>query len=325
MTQLKIEYRRTDELIPYAKNARTHSDVQVAQIAESIKEFGFTNPVLIDHHGGIIAGHGRVMAAKALGVDSVPTIMLGHLSERQKQAYILADNKIALNSGWDFQMLAEELSELAETDYDLDLIGFNEQELDALLKDDASILPHNFDQPEVVQVPEHTRSLPSKAGRTEDEATPRIQSQPVSQRGDVWVLGEHRLMCGDSTSSNDVTVLMVGRKADMVFTDPLYNVKISGLGQHGRENSIGALHGEFVMASGEMSEDEFTNFLRKVFRNISAASKDGAISYVCMDWRHMREILNASDGVDSGELEVEAARGVEQGPGRDGNVLPEQA
>ena len=126
MTQLKIEYRRTDELVPYAKNARTHSDVQVNQLAESIKEFGFTNPVLIDHHGGIIAGHGRVMAAKVLGIDLVPTIMLGHLSDRQKQAYILADNKIALNSGWDFQMLAEELSELAETDYDLELTGFKE-------------------------------------------------------------------------------------------------------------------------------------------------------------------------------------------------------
>lgn len=292
MAQLKIEYRNTEKVYPYANNARTHSDTQVEQIAASIKEFGFTNPVLIDESDTIIAGHGRVMAAKLLGLEKVPCIKLSNLSERQKRAYILADNKIALNSGWDFEKLSDELSLLAETEYDLSLTGFAEDELDALLKADSSILPDQFGQPERIQVSPHTRVV--SGGNTEDDHVPESPDTgaSVSRVGDVWVLSSHRLMCGDSTNVQHVAALMAGKKADMVFTDPPYNVKISGIGSG--NNSVISSHGEFVMASGEMDQTEFTNFLKKIFTNLASNSKDGAIHFVCMDWRHMQEVLDAS-------------------------------
>ena len=221
--KLKIDYKKTDKLVPYAMNARTHSEHQVQQIARSIQEFGFNNPVLIDTDGTIIAGHGRVMAAKALGYTEVPCVILGHLSERQRKAYILADNKIALNSGWDLEKLAREMNDLVELDFDVAAIGFDEQELEALLKDEASILPPGFAEPDRVEVGAHTRVI-NRTGHTEDDTIPEVATQIVTRMGDVWLLGDHRLMCGDSTSQNDVATLMAGRVASLIHADPPYGM-----------------------------------------------------------------------------------------------------
>ena len=189
------------DLIPYQKNARTHSEAQVAQIAASITEFGFTNPVLLDGNNGIIAGHGRVIAAQKLGILTVPCIELAHLTPTQKKAYILADNKIALNAGWDDELLRLELGELEELNFNLDLTGFSTDEIDALKPEQ---IPH---------------------GLTDEDAVPDL-ADPISKPGDVWLLGKHRIMCGDSTSIDAVEKLMDGQKADMVFTDPPYGVSI---------------------------------------------------------------------------------------------------
>ncbi len=290
--KFKIEYKKTNQLVPYAMNARTHSDKQVQQIASSIAEFGFVNPVLIRADFTIIAGHGRVLAAQQLKLKDIPTIVLDHLSERQARALVLADNKIAQNSGWDFEKLSNEISDLADLDFNIDIIGFDEQELDGLLKDTADILPAGSLEPEKIQVAGYERSV-SREGLTDDDAVPEDQASVVSRRGDVWILGDHRLMCGDSTSQEDVSVLMDGAKAVMVFTDPPYNVKISGLGSAKAKNTIGKIHGEFVMASGEMSDNEFTIFLKTIFERLKEASVDGAIHYICMDWRHALNVLLA--------------------------------
>lgn len=295
MAKLKVIYKNTSELVPYAMNARVHSESQVEMIGRSIQEFGFVNPVLVDGKNTIIAGHGRLMAAHAIGMKQVPVIILDYLSERQRRALVLADNEIASKASWDMEKLSQELAALANDEYDLSVIGFDEQELDAILRDDAGILPEGFGQPSTVTVGEHERRTDIvKSGYTEDDKQVEQPQVPTTRRGDVWILGNHKLVCGDSTNADDVAILMRGEIADMVFTDPPYNVKISGIGS-GEENSVISKHGEFVMASGEMSEDEFTEFLRKVFLNMVDSSKDGAIHYVCMDWRHMMEVMQASD------------------------------
>jgi DNA modification methylase len=199
---MKIENIALDALIPYARNSRTHSDAQVAQVAASIVEFGFTNPVLIDGQGGIIAGHGRVMAARKLEMDSVPCIRLGHLSEAQKRAYVIADNKLAANAGWDEQMLALEFKDLQDMGFDLDLTGFDDKDINAMIASlDAT--------------PE---------GNTDADATPAVQAEVISKLGDIWTLGKHRIMCGDSTSSVAVNALMDGKKAALIHADPPYGM-----------------------------------------------------------------------------------------------------
>jgi hypothetical protein len=235
MAKQQIEQVSIEALIPYARNSRTHSDAQVAQIAASIKEFGFTNPVLIDEDGGIIAGHGRTLAARKLGLDEVPCLRLAYLSEAQKKAYIIADNKLALNAGWDDEMLKVELSELKDLDFDLSLIGFDADELANLL------------EPEQVE------------GLTDEDEVPELPETPVTVEGDVWILGNHRLMCGDSTSIDAVDKLMAGQKADMVFTDPPYGVDYKGINNDSR--------------------DGLEDLLREVFANYIATSKSGASIY----------------------------------------------
>jgi DNA modification methylase len=210
---MKIEQLPTADLIPYARNTRTHSPEQVAQIAGSIREFGFTNPVLIDAENGIIAGHGRVMAASKLGLDKVPCIRLAHLTETQKRAYIIADNKLALNAGWDEEMLALELGELGELDFDLSLIGFDESELGDLMAETTE-------------------------GATDPDDVPEPPVDPVTVLGDVWIMGKHRLMCGDSTSIDAVKRLMAGARADMMFTDPPYGVDYSGGIQFQKDGTV---------------------------------------------------------------------------------------
>ena len=197
--KLGIKYLKRDQLIPYVNNSRTHDNNQVKQIASSIKEFGFTNPLLIDEDGGIIAGHGRLLAADLLGIDEVPTITLVGLTEAQRKAYVIADNQLALNAGWDLDTLKVELDRLTELDFDVDLLGFDDDFLSSFL-----------DEP--------------SEGLTDEDAVPDAPENPVTVEGDVWVLGNHRLMCGDSTSIDAVDKLMDGQKADMVFTDPPYGV-----------------------------------------------------------------------------------------------------
>jgi DNA modification methylase len=200
----QIESLPVSDLIPYARNSRTHSDEQVTQIAASIREFGFTNPVLIDSNGTIIAGHGRVMAAKKVGLAEVPCLRLKHLSPSQIRAYVIADNKLALNAGWDDEMLKAELLTLQEEGFNTDLTGFSDDELNALLNS------------EIIE------------GQTDPDEIPEPPVEPITKLGDIWILGNHRLMCGDSTSIDAVQKMMAGSKADMLFTDPPYGVAYEG-------------------------------------------------------------------------------------------------
>jgi DNA modification methylase len=200
---MQIEQIEIESLLPYARNSRTHSDEQTAQIAASIKEFGFTNPVLIDNENQIIAGHGRVLAARKLQLKVVPCIRLGYLTDTQKKAYVIADNKLALNSGWDEDMLALEIAELKDEDFEIELLGFTDDELAGLAD----------------QIAEEVEGL------TDEDEVPEVPEEPITRLGDIWKLGRHRLMCGDSTSIDAVEKLMDGQKADMVFTDPPYGVE----------------------------------------------------------------------------------------------------
>lgn len=275
MQTLTTTYRNTSELTPSANNARTHSKKQIRQIAASIENFGWTNPILIDEAGNIVAGHGRLEAAKLLDIDQVPTIQLTDLSDGQIRAYIIADNKLAENAGWNREILAIELQGLLEVDlgFDITLTDFETGEIDALIGEIADTTSDGADQ-----IPAY-----------DDSAT------PITQFGDLWALGDHRLLCGDSLERDSYRQLLGDKRAEMVFSDPPYNVKIdghvSGNGKH--------KHGEFAMASGEMSDDEFIGFLAKVFVNLTCASQDGSIHYVCIDWRHLHELLDAGSAVYS--------------------------
>ena len=271
---MNFEYRPTVSLRPYSANARTHSPKQIRQIARSIERFGFNNPVLIDDDDLIIAGHGRLEAAKQLNLKTVPCVRLSHLSEADKRAYVLADNRLAEKAGWDNETLAIELQHLVDVGFDLDLIGFEPAEADLIIEG----MGGESDQPEN-QVPEHP------------------DGPPVSRSGDVWLLGKHVLVCGDSTDPATYSLLMGDDRADFVFTDPPYNVRIDG-----HVSGLGRIkHREFAMASGEMTENQFTHFLSKVFALLCQYSNDGSIHQICMDWRHMREMLVAGDA-NYGEL-----------------------
>lgn len=245
--ELAVEMIGIDRLVPYARNSRTHSDEQVAQIAASIREFGFTNPVLIDGDGGIIAGHGRVLGARKLGLAEVPCIRLAHLTEAQRRAYVIADNKLALNAGWDDEMLALELRDLQSMDFDLSLTGFEDDDIAALLAGlDAT--------------PE---------GETDADAVPDPQAEVVTQPGDVWLLGKHRLMCGDSTNVADMQRLTAGQMVDLLLTDPPYNVAYEG-------KTKDALK----IKNDAMSDSSFRDFLARAFRAADAVMKPGAVFYI---------------------------------------------
>ena len=244
----KVEQWPIEKLVPYAKNSRTHSEEQVAQIAASIKEWGFTTAVLVDESGSIIAGHGRVMAARKLGMASLPVMVAAGWTDAQKRAYVIADNKLALNAGWDNELLALELGELGDLGFDLDLVGFTDEEIAALM-------------PEQIE-----------PGQTDEDATPEVPENPVTVLGDVWVLGKHRLMCGDSTSIEQAEKLMDGVNADMVFTDPPYNVAYEGRGE---KNKLGKIKND------DMSDESFEQFCRDVFATYHAVMKPLACIYVC--------------------------------------------
>ncbi|MET0181627.1 MAG: DNA methyltransferase [Caulobacterales bacterium] len=256
-------------LQPNPRNARTHSKKQVKQIAGSIERFGFTNPILIDDANMILAGHGRLEAAKLLKLDEVPVIRLSHMSEADKRAYVLADNKLALNAGWDKEMLAQEFEVLRELNFDLEITGFEIAEIDLVLEADRE-----------------TKSDPSR----KDDVLPKPAKRVVTELGDVWVLGRHRLLCGDARDAKSYDVLMEGDAARIVFTDPPYNVPIDGF-----VGGKGAIkHREFAEGAGEMNEAEFIRFLSETLGNAAARACDGAILYVCMDWRHITEVLAAA-------------------------------
>lgn len=261
--------RRIAELKPYPRNARTHSRKQVKQIAASIERFGFTNPVLVSDDGEIIAGHGRVDAAKLLGWSSAPTIALSHLNAAERRAYILADNKLALNAGWDREFLAIELQALVDLEFDVELTGSSLAEVDFVLDEASDSDPIGSDQPEGSVLP--------------------IVGPAVTRPGDIWLLGRHRLLCGDAQAPLSFHHLMAAEEADLVFTDPPYNVVIDvhvcGSGS--------VKHREFAFASGEMSDAQFTAFLQTTLGNAAATLRDGAIAFVCVDWRHMREMMDA--------------------------------
>jgi ParB-like nuclease domain/DNA methylase len=272
---MRIESIPVADLRSWPGNARTHSKAHIRQIKQSIGAFGFTAPVLIGFDNTIVAGHGRVAAAKLLDMKEVPCIRQAHLTEDQCRAYVLADNKLALNSGWDELLLAQELKIIINTPgIDVGITGFSVSEVDLLIEGIAT----------------------TDAGDPRDDAIPALKRKsPRSMTGDVWLLGPHRLVCGNSLDPAVVATLMGSERARMVFTDPPYNVPIeghvSGLGKIG--------HREFAMASGEMSAVEFTAFLQTAFENQVRHSLDGSIHFVCMDWRHMTEIRAAGEAVFS--------------------------
>jgi DNA modification methylase len=250
---MQIETLGLDALIPYARNSRTHSDEQVAQIAASIREFGFTNPVLIDADGGIIAGHGRVLGARKLGLAEVPCIRLGHLSEAQRRAYVIADNKLALNAGWDDEMLGLELRDLQGMDYDLGLTGFEQSDIDALLAGlDAT--------------PE---------GATDADAVPEVQAEVVTKLGDVWVMGKHRVMCGDSTDAGAVALLMNGEKAALMQTDPPYGIAYNSADIHAHGVDYGEIENDDILDGEKLQA-----FLEAMIRAALPALNDNAAYYL---------------------------------------------
>lgn len=270
---LHIAHVQVGALRAYPRNARIHSAKQIKQIVDSIKAFGFTNPILIDKDNMILAGHGRLEAAKLLDMAEVPCVRLEYMSEAQKRAYVLADNKLALNAGWDEELLALELKEILVLgdELELALTGFTIGEVDGLIEGLA------------VEEP---------ASPQDEKLPPLAQGPAICQPGDIWLLGRHRLICGNSLDPEVVSALMRGELAQMVFTDPPYNVPIeghvSGLGQ--------TLHREFAMAAGEMSKVQFVTFLKQAFQNLCTHSLDGSIHFICMDWRHQAEILEAGEG-----------------------------
>jgi DNA modification methylase len=277
MDPITVEAMGITRLRPYPRNARVHSKKQIRQIADSIQRFGFTNPVLISDDGEIIAGHGRVEAAKLMGMDSVPTLRLSHLDAAQRRAYVIADNKLALNAGWDREVLAIELQALIDLEFDVEVTGFSLAEIDFVLEEAQESAPD-----------------PDQAA---ENSTPPLgdDMSAVTRCGDVWLLGRHQLLCGDSRNPDTFERLLPGDRADLVFTDPPYNVPIDG-----HACGLGRIrHRAFAMGVGEMSSEAFTAFLQATLGHAAASCRDGAIAFVCMDWRHMGELLAAGRTVFS--------------------------
>jgi len=272
-SDLNVQIVPIDQLSPYANNPRTHNRKQIRQIADSLTEFGWTNPILVDDDDIVIAGHGRLLAAEYLGMSKVPVIQLSGMTEAQKRAYVIADNRLAEKAGWDEELLAAEFQFLADIrlDYDIELTGFETGEIDVLLG-------AGTDQPE-----------------EEPVELPNPDQPPVSRRGDLWQIGPHRILCGNALDETDWKKLLGDTKAQMVFTDPPYNVVIGG-----NVSGLGKIkHREFAMASGEMDKAEFIDFLRQVFALQEKFSSDGSIHYICMDWRHLVEVQTAAEGIYS--------------------------
>jgi DNA modification methylase len=277
---LDVAWRAVEDLRPYARNVRSHPLSQLEKLAASIREFGFLIPILVDNEDRIIAGHARIEAARLLGLGRVPTVEVRHLSDAQTRAFRIADNRLAELATWDQSALALELQELADLDLDfsLEITGFEHAEIDLMIETLEQLEPDAADD-----IPELEDDRP-----------------PVSRVGDLWLVGPHRLLCADARVGASYETLMAGRPARMVFTDPPYNVQINGhVCGSGRVK-----HAEFVMASGEMSEKDFTGFLGEALRQLAASCLDGGLIYTCMDWRHCYELLSAARRVDLGLLNL---------------------
>jgi DNA modification methylase len=256
---LKIEQWPVERLVPYARNARTHSDGQVAQVAASIAQFGFVNPILVGPDRVIIAGHARLLDARKLEMSEVPVIVLEHLSEAQRRALVIADNRLALNAGWDEEMLAVELGALREEDFSLDVLGFDDEELTRLLAaEDAT------------------------EGLTDEDSVPEVAETPVSQPADLWHLGDHKLMVGDATVAADIQRLMGPDEADCVFSDPPYNIDYQGYTKE-----------RLTIQNDQMSAEQFNRFLQESFRSFRSVVKPGASLYICHSSSWQREFQNA--------------------------------
>src|SRR6266851_8157298 len=268
---LKVIYRAIEELNRDPANPRLHSKKQIRQIANSIKIFGFNVPILVDRHGNVICGHGRLLAARELGWTEVPTLCLEHLSPAQARAFMITDNRLTEIATWDDRLLAQQLKDLslAGLDFSLEVTGFEMGEIDLRI---ASL-----------------EDMPEQAHDPADAVPELSLGPPVSKLGDLWVLGRHRISCGNALDPDAFAALMGEERAAMVFTDPPYNVPIDG-----HASGLGAIHHRpFPMASGEMDRTEFTAFLRQACRNLVAFSAAGSVNFICMDWRHMDELLAA--------------------------------
>jgi DNA modification methylase len=276
---ISIVYRPIEQLTPNPANPRVHSKKQIRQIAESIRVFGFNVPVLVDRHGNVVCGHGRLLACRELGITEVPTLRLDHLTPAQARAFMIADNRLTEIATWDDRLLAEQLQDLSISglDFSLETTGFEMGEIDLRI---ASL-----------------EDLPAQDDDPADVLPEVVAGPPVSKLGDVWVLGRHRVLCRSALDLQAFTALMGEERATMVFTDPPYNVPIDG-----HASGLGGIHHRpFPMASGEMDKAEFTAFLVQACRNLAAFSDGGSLHYICMDWRHLEELLAA--GADTyGEL-----------------------
>jgi DNA modification methylase len=269
---LAVQYLPTSELRGDPANARLHTDRQVRQLSESIRQFGFNVPILIDQLFNVIAGHCRLAAARKAGLAEVPCIRLDHLTAPQRKAFMIADNRLAEIATWDDRLLAEQLKALSEVelDFDLEVIGFDVADIDLRI--------------------ESLRQDRTAPVADADDCVPALGGAPISRPGDLWLLGRHRVLCGDACESTVYERLMGADRAAAVFTDPPYNLKV-----HGHVSGLGRIqHREFAMASGEMTQDEFTAFLFKVIGHLRAVSQPGGIGFVCMDWRHIGELMDAT-------------------------------
>ena len=278
-TTLEVTYLPTTSLKPHPQNPRVHTYKQVHQIAQSIRTFGFNVPILVDGGQRVVAGHGRLLAAQKLGWSTVPVIRLNHLSESQYAAFLIADNRLTENSTWDERLLGEQLRVLSELElnFDLEVIGFETAEIDVLID-----------------------GLESTNEPDPDDRLPAVESSAICVAGDLWQLGKHRVLCGNSLVPENYERLLDGAKADLVITDPPYNVAIDG-----HATGLGRVHHrEFAMASGEMSASEFTEFLRKAMALSSQSTQPGSLAYYFMDWRHMSEILAAGRDVYGGPMNL---------------------
>jgi DNA modification methylase len=270
LIEIQIEYRATADLILDSRNPRQHPQRQINQLADSIREFGFVTPVVADEKNNIVVGHGRVLAAKKLGMARIPVVAIRHLSTAQLKAFRIADNKLAQNAHWDERLLGESLLELKELDrdFDLSITGFSLPEIDLAIQ-------------KLSDAPIDAGNIGSETG---------IQ---VCQAGDIWELGGHYVICGDATSAATFHTLMMGQQADLVFVDPPYNVRIDG---HVSGNGK-VRHREFAQGAGELTREEFMRFLTACCENLKQYSKNGAIHFVCMDWKHLDELLNVGRNV----------------------------
>jgi DNA modification methylase len=270
--KLSMTFVRIEDLKLDPRNPRVHPEKQIQQLVQSFREFGFIQPILVDHHNQVISGHGRVFAAQTAGLHEIPTIRVEHLTEEQRLAFMIADNKLTENSTWDKKLLGEQLKILseAEIDFSLEVIGFDVGEMDVLIEGLNSAADGECDPADAVPG---------------SEALPQ-----VTRAGDLWQLGRNRIFCGNSLEPASYSILMEKHHAAVVFTDPPYNVPIAG-----HATGLGAIqHSDFRMAAGEMTEGEFTDFLAQVFTLLVQHSQAGSLHFVCMDWRHIRELLAAT-------------------------------